>query len=492
MRPYLAARVLPRALLLWLADTGEDMEAAIISTGIFAPIGRSQWLESPRAGAPLSPSYADLHFEKLRQNGAEEDVSAHPGAAWTIVQRVDDIDARRANHQAQDDIAGGASGLAIIFQDAPNAFGYGLPARPEALAAALHHISLDQVYLRIDAHPAARASVDWLIELMRRRKVDPARISLSFGIDPAAIFAGSGALRMSTKALHASMPQSLAHFFAMGIPAVLLEADGRLVHNAGGTEAQELGFMLASAVSHLRMFQEARQPLVYAAPHIGFALSVDQNQFLSVAKLRALRRLWKKVQEICAIPPAQARVHAETSWRMLSARDLETNIMRTSLAAFAAAAGGADTISVLPHTLPCGLPEERARRVARNAQLVLADETHLSFLSSPMAPSEDLDILAASLCEAAWEEFRQIEAEGGLFDSLIAGHVQSRIAQARAQHLGRLRQHPRRVGAVEGGGDVAVLAPDSARRQSEPEGVVFCDRLSAVPLDEEAPPLPED
>jgi methylmalonyl-CoA mutase len=278
----------------------------------------------------------------------------------------------------------------------------------------------------------------------------------------------------------------------MGIPAVLLEADGRLVHNAGGTEAQELGFMLASAVSHLRMFQEARQPLVYAAPHIGFALSVDQNQFLSVAKLRALRRLWKKVQEICAIPPAPARVHAETSWRMLSARDLETNIMRTSLAAFAAAAGGADTISVLPHTLPCGLPEERARRVARNAQLVLADETHLSFLSSPMAPSEDLDILAASLCEAAWEEFRQIEAEGGLFDSLIAGHVQSRIAQARAQHLGRLRQHPRRVGAVEGGGDVAVLAPDSVRRQSEPEGVVFCDRLSAVPLDEEAPPLPED
>jgi methylmalonyl-CoA mutase len=465
------------------------MEAAIISTGIFTPIGRSQWLESPRAGAPLSPSYADLHFEKLRQNGAEEDVGAHPGAAWTIVQRVDDIDARRANHQAQEDVAGGATGLAIVFQDAPNAFGYGLPAKPEALAAALHHIPLDQVYLRIDAHPAARASVDWLIELMRRRKVDPARISLSFGIDPAAIFAGSGALRMSAEALHASMPQSLAHFFAMGIPAVLLEADGRLVHNAGGTEAQELGVMLASAVSHLRMFQEARQPLVYAAPHIGFALSVDQNQFLSVAKLRALRRLWNKVQEICAIPPGPARVHAETSWRMLSARDLDTNMLRTSLAAFAAAAGGADTISVLPHTLPFGLPEERARRVARNAQLVLAEETHLSFLGNPNAPSEDLDILAASLCEAAWEEFRQIEAEGGLFHSLIAGHVQSRVAQARTERVERLREGPRRIlGGAEAGADVAVLAPDSARRHSAPEGVVFCERLTAMPLEAETPP----
>ena len=461
------------------------MEAAIISTGIFVPIGRSQWLETPSAGAPLSPSYADLQFEQLRLNGPEDGVRAHPGAAWTIVQRVDDIDARRANHQAQEDVAGGATGLAIVFQDAPNAFGYGLPARPEALAAALHHIPLDQIYLRVDAHPASRAAVDWLIELMRRRKVDLERISLSFGIDPAAIFAGNGALRMSVKALHASMPQSLAHFFAMGIPAVLLEADGRLVHNAGGTEAQELGFMLASVVSHLRMFQEARQPLVYAAPHIGFALSVDQNQFLSVAKLRAVRRLWRKMQEICAIPPVQAKVHAETSWRMLGARDLDTNILRTSLAAFAAAAGGADTISVLPHTLPCGLPEQRARRVARNAQLVLSQETHLSFLGNPMAASEDLDILTASLCEAAWEEFRQIEAEGGLFESLIAGHVQRRVAQARSERLERMRQDARRIFDEDDECAAApVIVPASQRRQSKPEGVVFCERLAAVRFDE--------
>ncbi|RIK87120.1 MAG: methylmalonyl-CoA mutase [Hyphomicrobiales bacterium] len=463
------------------------MEAAIISTGIFTPIDRSQWLEGSRAGAPVPPSYADLQFEQLRQNGTEEGAMARPGAGWTIVQRIDDTDARRANHQAQEDIAEGATGLAIVFEGAPNAFGYGLPARPEALAAALHHIPLSRVYLRVDVHPAARASVDWLIELMRRRKADPGRISLSFGIDPAAIFAGSGALRMSIEALHASMPQSLAHFFAMGIPAVLLEADGRVVHNAGGSEAQELGVMLASAVSHLRMFQEARQPLVYAAPHIGFAIAIDQNQFLSVAKLRALRRLWAKVQEICAIPPAQAKVHAETSYRMLSARDPETNILRTSLAAFAAAAGGADTISVLPHTLPHGLPERRARRLARNAQLVLAEETHLSFLGNPSATSEDLDILTASLCASAWEELRQIEAEGGLFASLAAGHVQKRVAEARAQRLERLRAETLRIvgdtlHVPDEAPAVAVLHTE--RRPVASEGAVFCERLPAIRLDE--------
>lgn len=463
------------------------MEAAIISTGSFPPIGRSQWLESlrrNRAGArddaPPPPSFADLQFEHLRQDAPQP-------AGWTIVQRVDDTDPRRANAQAQEDVAAGATGLAIVFEGAPNAFGYGLPARPEALAAALHNIPVNRIYLRIDVHPASRASVDWIVELMRRKKVDPARLSLSFGIDPAAIFAGNGSLRMSIEALQASMPQSLAHFFAMGLPAVLLEADGRVIHNAGGTQAQELGVMLASAVSHLRMFQEARQPLVYAAPHIGFALSVDQDQLLSIAKVRALRKLWAQAQEACGIAPSPARIHVETSYRMMSARDPETNILRAALSAVAAAAGGADTISVLPHTLPHGLPERRARRLARNAQLVLSSETSLSSLADPTASTEDLDILTASLCAAAWEEFRLIESQGGLLAGLAAGHVQRRVAEARALRLERLRDETlaivgTTVHARHEADRPATLRSD--RREPPSDGVVFCESLPPLRLDE--------
>ena len=471
-----------------------QMEAAIIGTGSFPPIGRSQWLEMLRNGragrrgdAPPPLSYADLQFEHLRQDASLPAAMARAGAGWTMVQRVDDTDPRRANAQAQEDIAAGATGLAIIFEGAPNAFGYGLPARPEALAAALHNIEMNRVYLRIDVHPASRASVDWIVELMRRKKVDPARLSLSFGIDPAAIFAGNGSLRMSIEALRASMPQSLAHFFAMGIPAVLLEADGRVIHNAGGTQAQELGAMLASAVSHLRMFQEARQPLVYATPHIGFALCVDQDQFVSVAKVRALRRLWAQAQEACGIAPSPTRVHVETSYRMMSARDPETNVLRVVLAATAAATGGADTISVLPHTLPHGLPERRARRLARNAQLVLSRETHLSSLSDPSASSEDLDILTASLCTAAWEEFRLIESEGGLLASLASGHVQQRVREARGHRRERLRDE---TFAIVGTTLHARSEADKPatlkveRREPPSDGVVFCESLPPIRLDE--------
>lgn len=466
------------------------MEAAIIGTGSFPAIGRAQWLEEARrphtvndGDSPTTPSYADRHFEQLRHGGSSASLSAQAGPGWTMVQRVDDVDPRRAHHQAMQDIEAGATGLAMVFEGAPNAFGYGLPARPESLAAVLHNINVNNVYLRIDVHPASRASVDWLIELIRRKKVDPTRLSLSFGIDPAAVFAGNGSLRMSVEATQASMPPSLAHFFSMGIPAVLLEADGRVIHNAGGTDAQELGVMLASAVSYLRMFAEARQPLLYAAPHIGFALSIDHDQFPSIAKLRALRRLWAKVQETCCIPAAPAKVHVETSYRMMRATAVETNILRTTLAATAAAAGGADTISVLPHTLPLGLPEQRARRLALDVQRVLAHETHFASLADVSASTEDLDILIASLCEAAWDEFRQIQQEGGLMPSLAAGAVQKRVLHARAQRQDALRNGVRTIVGERDGGDApAMLA--AARREPVSGGAATCEKLPPILLDE--------
>ncbi len=470
------------------------MEAALISTGSFPPIGRAEWLkalrpDAPVGDAPMPPSYADLQFEHLRQDDSQPGAMPAAGPRWTIVQRVDDIDAKHANVQAQEDIAAGATGLAIVFAGGPNSFGFGLPPRPEALAAALHNIPMNRIYLRIDVHPSSRASVDWTIEIMRRKKVDPSRLSLSFGIDPAAVFAGNGSLRMSIEALHASMPQSLAHFFAMGIPAVLLEADGRVVHNAGASEAQELAAMLAGSVSYLRMFQEARQPLVYAIPHIGFALSVDQDQIMSVAKVRALRKLWAQAQEACGVSPLPTKIHVETSYRMLSAQDPETNILRNTLAASAAAAGGADTISVLPHSLALGLPDARARRLARNAQLVLANETYLSSLVDPASGSEELDLLTASLCEAAWQEFRTIEAEGGLLASLAAGKFQKRVVATRDARLERLRNdsirivgttiHTRAESDLQG-----VLSQRSDRQEQPQDGVVFCEPLPAMRLDE--------
>jgi len=473
------------------------MDRSVLTNADFPAVDRRQWLELVAKSLGKDTDFSSLirhtddhlPIEPLyeRASGASALTRVDPVSSWKLIQRVDDPDPARANTQAREDLAQGATGLSIIFAGAPNAFRYGLPATPEALETALGGLPLQDVHLRIDVHPQSRASVDWMVEALKKNKADPQRLSLSFGIDPASLFAGTGRLRMSIEALEASMPQSLAGYFALSLPGILLEADGRVFHNAGATEAQELGIMLASAVAHLRMFEEARQPLVYAAPHIGFAMSVDQDQFLSTAKIRALRKLWTRMLEACAIDPAPVTIHAETSYRMMTARDPETNILRTTIAAFAAATGGADSISILPHTVTHGLPDAFARRLARNTQLILAGESRLDFVADPAAGSGAIEALTDGLCEKAWEEFRQIEKEGGVMRSLAGGHIQRRVAAARAKRLAEFREGGRNIV----GTTLYKLANERsfatlpAERQPVPsEGAAACVPLAASRIDE--------
>ena len=245
--------------------------------------------------------------------------------------------------------------------------------------------------------------------------------------------------------------------------------------------------MMASAVSYLRMFEEARQPLVYAAPHIGFALSVDQDQFVSMAKVRALRRLWARVQEACSISAATANIHAETSFRMMTSADPETNILRTTIAAFAAAAGGADSVSVLPHTIAHGLPAGFARRVARNTQLIMANESHIDHVADPACGSGAVEALTAELCEAAWEEFQRIEAEGGVLSSLQQGHIQKRVqAAVRPPQCclsgGRAGNHRHDAYRSKTERPVETLAAE--RRPAVTEGVAVCEPLFPIRIDQ--------
>jgi methylmalonyl-CoA mutase len=422
-----------------------------------------------------------------RREDATPIARRNPAAPWKIIQRCDDTDPVRANKQAREDIANGATGLALVFEGAPNAFGYGLPNDPSTLDRALEGIPMDKIHLRVDAHPSSRAMADHLVGFLTKRGAAPARTGISLGIDTAAIFAGTGRMRMSIEALQASMPQSLAHFFALGVPGVLLEADGRVYHNAGATEAQELGAMLAGAVAHLRLFEEARQALIYAAPYIGFAISTDQDQFASVAKIRALRLLWQRAQEAVSIKPSRASVHAETSYRMMTALDPETNILRSTLAAFAAGLGGADTISVLPHTISNGLPEAFARRVARNTQLVLVAETHADFVADPAAGAGSVEALTDTLCEAGWSEFQRIEKEGGLLRSLAGGHLQNRVVEARDRRAADYKSGKRAIigtTVFPAKIELPVETLPASPRPLPTDGTVFCQRLQSARIDE--------
>src|SRR6202011_4864925 len=219
---------------------------------------------------------------------------------------------------------------------------------------------------------------------------------------------------------------------AKGFEGPFAVADGGVIHDAGGSEVQELAFVLATGVAYLRAIEGADVALEDAQNMVYTRLSADADQFLTLAKFRALRLLWARVEQACGLTPKPLFVAAETAWRMLTQRDPYVNMLRATMATFSAGLGGANVITVLPHTLALGLPDPFARRVARNTQLVLLEESNLAKVSDPAAGSGGIEALTQQLCAAAWSFFQEIEKAGGAFAALEQGLIQRKVAATRA------------------------------------------------------------
>lgn len=195
--------------------------------------------------------------------------------------------------------------------------------------------------------------------------------------------------------------------------------DGPAFHNLGSNASWELAAVIGAGVSYLRLLTERGLSVRDALRQISFRLVVDDDQFMSIAKLRAARQLWARVAEVVGEPDAGAAVlHAVTSQPMMTQRDPWVNMLRTTVAAFAAGVGGADTVHVHPFdsAIPGGLPGTSptfSRRIARNTQLLLLEESHLGQVLDPGAGSWYVEDLTRSLAEQAWTHFRDIENRGG-------------------------------------------------------------------------------
>ena len=180
-----------------------------------------------------------------------------------------------------------------------------------------------------------------------------------------------------------------------------------------------------------------------ARAEIAFLLAADADEFLSLAKFRALRLLWARVESACGLSPKPVRLHAETAFRMMTRYDPWVNILRTAMGVFCAGVGGADAVTVLPFTLALGLPDEFARRIARNTQLILIHEAKLAKVADPASGAGSFEALTEELCERAWRLFQNFEARGGMIASLRAGVPQREIATAAAaRHDGHRATHP--------------------------------------------------
>ncbi len=224
---------------------------------------------------------------------------------------------------------------------------------------------------------------------------------------------------------------AIAELIRSGHKGLAVTADGRPWHNAGATEVQELGIVLASAVAALRCLGDEAIDPGEAWQRLGIWLAADTDQFLTIAKFRAARLLLARVAEVAAYEGAPP-VHGETSWRMLGLREPTMNLVRATTAAFAAAVGGADAIVVRPPMLD---DDDLSTRMARNVQLILLEEAALARSADPGAGAGAVEDLTARLAADAWALFTRIEAEGGLPAAIRSGSIIDAVAGARDARL---------------------------------------------------------
>jgi len=370
--------------------------------------------------------------------GAAENATPLPAAparasadAWTLVQRSDMPEIAAANTQMLDDLTNGASGISLVVPGSISAGTAGVAVTDARSVQRLFEgVELDLIDLQLDGGRHGRDLALLVLDEYKRRRLDLSRCSLTLGLDPLGAFAHGGKVTE-----RGELSRRFGEMFTLATSAdhqgPVAQADTRVYHGAGCSEAQELGFALATAVNYLRMLEAGGITPADAAPRMSMMLTADADQFVTISKLRAARLLWARLLDVSGLAPTPVTLHVETAARMMSRRDPHVNLLRATTASFAAGIGGADSVSVLPFTHALGLPDSFARRMARNVQSLLLEESRVGRVRDATAGSGHVEDLTHELARSAWSIFQAIEAEGGMMAALSDGKVQDMIRQVR-------------------------------------------------------------
>ncbi|MGW6687080.1 methylmalonyl-CoA mutase family protein [Streptomyces sp. NPDC054961] len=374
-------------------------------------------------------------------------------SGWDVRQRIAGTDPVRVNDAALADLENGTTSLWLAVGDA------GLPA--DGLARALDGVYLDLAPVSLDPGAQYAEAARALLALYAERGVSPEAARASLGADPLGHEARTG------EALDLAGAAALARETAAAWPHVrALTVDALPYHEAGGSAAEELGLSLATGVAYLRALTEAGLDAEAAFGQLEFRYSATADQFLTIAKLRAARRLWARIAEACGAPRAGAqRQHAVTSPVMMTRRDPWVNMLRTTVACMAAGVGGADSVTVLPFDQELGLPDAFARRVSRNTSTILLEESHLARVIDPAGGSYYVERLTDELAHAAWEFFQTVEKAGGQAAALRSGLVAERLAATWAE---RSKKLARRREPITGVSEFPLLSEKPVVREPAP------------------------
>ncbi|GBD05428.1 Methylmalonyl-CoA mutase [bacterium HR20] len=240
-----------------------------------------------------------------------------------------------------------------------------------------------------------------------------------------------------------------------------ISISGYHMHEAGATAVQELAFTLADGLEYVRAAISRGLDVDQFAPRLSFFFGIGLNFFMEIAKLRAARLLWAQLMKERFSPSNAAsmmlRTHCQTSGWSLTAQDPYNNIIRTTIEALAAVLGGTQSLHTNSFDEALALPSEFSARIARNTQLILAEETNICRVVDPLGGSYYVESLTASLARHARALIEEIESQGGMVAAIASGYAKALIEEAAA----------RRQAAIDRGEEV-IVGVNKYRPPSEP------------------------
>jgi methylmalonyl-CoA mutase len=349
------------------------------------------------------------------------------GDAWDVRALLADPDAKASHAAALTDLENGVTSLWVQVGQAGVAV--------DDLATVLDGVLLDVAPVVLEAPSDPLGAAQAFAALVQETTPGTTLAAgTNLGVDPvgALVRAGLGHAN-ALPATDEMVGQAAELARDLGCRAIVV--DGTAVHDLGGSDVQELGYVLAVGAHYLRELDAAGIPVDEAATLVEFRLAATDEQFETISKLRAVRRLWARMLELSGASSdnRQMVLHAVTSRPMMTKYDPWVNMLRTCVAAFAAGVGGADAVTVLPFDARLGLPDAFSRRIARNTSALLVEESHVAKVADPAGGAFAVEKLTHDLAVAGWEELGRIEGGGGVLAAIDDGSLKGRIDEVVAE-----------------------------------------------------------
>jgi methylmalonyl-CoA mutase len=379
----------------------------------------------------------------------------YAGRPWTIRQYAGFSTAEESNAFYRRNLAAGQKGLSVAFDlathrgydsDNPRVAGdVGMAGvaidTVEDMKLLFDGIPLDKMSVSMTMNGAVLPVMAFFIVAGEEQGVPPAQLTgtiqndilKEFAVRNTYIYPPEPSMRIVSDVI-AYCAREMPKFNSISI-------SGYHMHEAGATAVQELAYTLADGMEYVRAAMAQGLEIDAFAGRLSFFWGIGMNLFMEVAKLRAARTLWHRIMTQLGAQKDESkrlRTHCQTSGVSLTEQDAYNNIIRTTIEALAAVLGGTQSLHTNSFDEAIALPTDFSARIARNTQLILAEESGVTAVADPLGGSWYVEKLTRELEEKAWALIEEVEAHGGMTKAVAEGLPKHRIEEAAAARAAKV------------------------------------------------------